>query len=111
MVLTLPGSPWQYNRAAAAASATGTAAYDVSATGRGFLTKAIITYDASAAGRIWIWCGTTATAMLTLYPATATTFAFDFYPPGLMASASGGDIGWAASATGPVGIVLMGYAV
>lgn len=111
MVLTLPGAPWQYGRAAAAASSTGTVAYDVPATGRGYLTKAIITYDASAAGRIWIWGGTTATAMVTMYMATATSFAFDFYPPGLMASASGGDIGWAASSTGPVGIVLMGYAV
>jgi hypothetical protein len=109
MVLTLPGAPWQYSRAAAAASNTGTVAYDVPATGRGYLTKVCITYDASAAARVWIWGGTTATAMITWYPTTATSFWCDLGPIGLMASASGGDIGWCASSTGPLGFVLMGY--
>ena len=111
MVITLPGLPWQYSRPAAAASSTGTVAYDVAATGRGYLTKALVTYDASAAARIWIWGGTTATSMITLYMNTATSFFADLGPIGLKASASGGDIGWAASASGPVGFVLMGYAV
>jgi hypothetical protein len=109
MVITLPGSPWQYSRASAAASNTGTAAYDIPATGRGYLTKLFVTYDASAAARIWIWGGTTATAMLTFYLATATSVWMDFGPNGLMASASGGDIGWCASSTGNVGLVMMGY--
>lgn len=110
MIETLPGVPWQYSRASAAASSTGTVAYDVPATGRGYLTQLLVTYDASAAARVWIWGGTTATAMLTFYMNTATSFYCNFWPNGLMSSASGGDIGWGASSTGPLGFVLMGYA-
>lgn len=111
MVITLPGTPWQYIRPSAAASSTGTMAYDVPATGRGYITNVLVTYDASAAGRIWLWGGTTATAIITWYANTATSFMADFFPVGVMASASGGDIGWAASISGPVGFILQGYAV
>lgn len=111
MVITLPGYPWQYNRPAAAASSTAATAYDVPATGRGYVDKVYVTYDASAAARIWLWSGTTGTAMITFYPATATSFWLDFSPVGLMSSASGGDIGWATSATGPIGFTIMGHAV
>ncbi len=112
MVITSPGSPWQFSRNGTSASATGTICWDAATVNLGYLVNAVITYDASAVGKIWLWQGTTATILLgPFYPVTCDSWIMNFGPRGLACTTTGLDIGWCCSTSGIVNVYLNGYAV
>jgi len=116
MVQTYPGSPWQYTRSGTEASNTGTIAWTAatSMVGLCYLTKAVVTYDASAVGKWWLYQDTTATVFLgPFYPTTCQTWIFDFGPVGLhtATTTSSYNVGWVCSTSGIFNIQLIGYAV
>lgn len=114
MVITLPGNPWNYRTdisTSITGGATATTAADAGS-GRAYLVHGIVTFDASAAGKWFIYGGTSATIMVgPFYPTTCDSWIFDLSPRGLPASATSLDIGWAASTSGLYTLVLEGYTV
>jgi hypothetical protein len=113
MVITLPGNPWAYrtNLSTSITGVTGTIAADAGS-GRAYLLHGVITFDASAAGKWWIWQGTTATIMVgPFYPTTCDSWVLAFGPRGYPGTATSLDIGWAVSASGLFSFNLDGYTV
>ena len=110
MVITLPGTPTAYSNPMTSASATGTVGVNCGSSGQAFLLSAIITFNASAAGKIWFWSGTTATVIAgPFYPVTCDSWVLNFGPVGFPAYASGADIGWCCSTSGLTSVQMMGY--
>lgn len=114
MVITLPGSPWDYRTnlsTSITGGATSTAAADAGS-GRAYLLNGVVTFDASAVGKWFIYGGTSATIMVgPFYPNTSGSWIFSYGPRGIPASATSLDIGWAASTSGLYTFTLNGYTV
>lgn len=114
MVQTFPGAPVFYRFNALTASATGTVCFSCSTapTGHAYLMNAVITFDASAVGKIWLWQGTTATAFMgPFFPTTCQSWILNLGPMGQRATAKGLDIGWCCSTSGLVTLAMNGYVV
>ena len=118
MVQTYPGSPWQYNISRGAdASTTGTVAFTgaTAATSMCYLTKAVVTIDASSNCRWFLWASSTGNVMLgPFYPTTCETYNFDFGPIGLRetgTATTSANVGWVFSASGIFNFQAIGYAV
>jgi hypothetical protein len=118
MVETYPGSPWQYNISRGTdASTTGTVAFsgNTAATSMCYLTKLIVSFDASAVARWFLWASSTGNVMLgPFYPTTNDSWMFDFGPVGLRRTGTATtsiNVGWVFSASGIFNCQMIGYSV
>lgn len=112
MITTLPGSPWYYRVSATySVLATGTVCAD-SGSGRAYLLHAVVTFDASGAGKWWLWQGTTATIMVgPFYTSTCNSWTLNFSPIGYPVTTTSLDIGYVFSTTGNYTMNIDGYTV